>query len=103
MPSTLTVLGSTGSIGISTLDIVARHPDRYSVVALTAYQDIDGLFKQCQQFQPTYAVMVDTSAAQRLDERIRQAGLEITVLSGAEALVTVAGLEQVDMVMVAIA
>ncbi|MEE9494768.1 MAG: 1-deoxy-D-xylulose-5-phosphate reductoisomerase [Gammaproteobacteria bacterium] len=100
--SALTVLGSTGSIGVSTLDIVARHPDRYSVVALTANQDVDGLFKQCQQFHPAYAVMVDADAAQQLDEKIRQTGLETTVLSGAEALVTVAGLEQVDMVMAAI-
>ncbi len=64
--SRLTILGSTGSIGCSTLDVVARHPDKYRVIALTAQRQDDVLFEQCARFQPRYAVLLDEIAAERL-------------------------------------
>jgi 1-deoxy-D-xylulose-5-phosphate reductoisomerase len=73
---TLSVLGSTGSIGTSTLDVVARHPDKYRIVALTAYQKDELLFEQCLRFKPRFAVMIDVVAASRLTERIAAAGLD---------------------------
>lgn len=98
----LTILGSTGSIGKSTLDVVARHPERYRVVALTAQQQDELLLAQCQRFQPDYAVLLDEAAAERLRLRLLAAGLATEVLCGAEALVRVATLPQVDAVMAAI-
>jgi 1-deoxy-D-xylulose-5-phosphate reductoisomerase len=100
--SRLTVLGSTGSIGKSTLDVVARHPDRYRIVALTAQQQDELLFEQCQRFQPRFAVLLDEIAAERLRQRLAKAGLEIEVLCGADALVGVSTLPEVDAVMAAI-
>ena len=79
----LTVLGSTGSIGKSTLDVVARHPDKYRVIALTAQQQDELLFEQCQRFQPRYAVLLDEAASERLRKRIAAAGLDVEVLCGA--------------------
>ena len=61
----VTVLGATGSIGVSTLDVLARHPDRYRVVALTAHRQVDRLFEQCITHRPQYAVMVESSACSR--------------------------------------
>ncbi|WP_428607757.1 1-deoxy-D-xylulose-5-phosphate reductoisomerase [Sedimenticola sp.] len=98
----LTVLGSTGSIGISTLDVVARHPDRYRVVALTANQDVDGLFEQCRRFEPDYAVMANADAAQSLEQRLQATGLTINVLTGVEGLEHVAAMSEADYVMAAI-
>ena len=98
----LTVLGSTGSIGVSTLDVVARHADRYRVVALTANRDVEGLYRQCLQHRPDYAVMADAAAAEQLQVRLREQDLAIEVLSGIEGLVRVAGLPEVDAVMAAI-
>ena len=98
----LTILGSTGSIGVSTLDVVSRHPERYRVVALTAHRDMEGLFQQCQRFRPEYAAMADEACALELERRIRDAGLPIEVLAGVEGLELVAGLPQVDQVMAAI-
>ena len=98
----LTLLGATGSIGVSTLDVVARHPKRYRVVALTANRDVDRLFEQCMSHRPEYAAMADTGAAQRLADRLRGAGSTTEVLGGAEALETVAALPQTDYVMAAI-
>ncbi len=98
----LTILGSTGSIGKSTLDVVARHPDRYRISALTAQQQDELLFEQCQRFQPRFAVLLDEAAAERLRARIARAGLETEVLCGNEALVHVATLPEVDAVMAAI-
>ncbi|MEQ1555622.1 MAG: 1-deoxy-D-xylulose-5-phosphate reductoisomerase, partial [Gallionella sp.] len=63
---TLTILGSTGSIGTSTLDVVERHPERFQVFALTAYRQVDLLFKQCVQFQPKFAVLLDELAVVEL-------------------------------------
>ncbi len=98
----ITVLGSTGSIGVSTLDVVCRHPDRYRVVALTANRDVDGLFQQCQAVAPDYAVMADVDCARELGLRVINAGLAIQVLAGAEGLDLVAGLPEVEQVMAAI-
>jgi len=98
----LTVLGSTGSIGTSTLDVVARHPDKFRIVALTANSQVDLLFRQCRQFKPGYAVMLDEAAAIQLRQRVREAGLGTEVLSGVAALEQVAVLPEVDAVMAAI-
>lgn len=101
-PQKITVLGSTGSIGVSTLDVIARHPDRYQAYALTANSRHEALYEQCLQFRPRYAVMLDEPGAAVLAEKIKQAGLLTEVLSGAEALETVASLPEVDAVMAAI-
>ena len=98
----ITVLGSTGTIGINTLDVIARHAERFRVIALTANRQIERMFDQCQQFQPDYAVMLDPDCAEELQVKIRLAGLDVEVLSGIEALERVASLPQVDTVMAAI-
>lgn len=101
-PMHLTVLGSTGSIGTSTLDVVARHPERYRITALTAHGRDDLLFQQCLEFKPEYAVLLDETAADRLASNIAAAGLRTQVLCGVEALEQVAALPEVDAVMAAI-
>ena len=73
----VTILGSTGSIGINALDVLARHPGKYRVVALTANTQVDRLFEQCRHFLPRQAVMLDPRAAGQLSEKIRAAGLGI--------------------------
>ena len=98
----LTVLGSTGSIGTSTLDVVARHPEKYRIVALTACRQDELLFEQCRQFKPRYAVLLDKAAAARLKLRLSSSGLKTEVLLGEEALEQVAALPEVDAVMAAI-
>ncbi len=98
----ITILGSTGSIGTSTLDVVGRHPDKFKIVALTANSQVDLLFRQCRQFKPCYAVMLDGAAAIRLRELVHDAGMVTEVLSGIEALEQVAVLPEVDAVMAAI-
>lgn len=98
----ITILGSTGSIGTSTLDVVARHPDRFRVLALTANSQVDLLFSQCLQFKPAFAVMLEEAAADELRRRAREAGLGTEILSGIAALEQVAVLPEVDAVMAAI-
>ncbi|MEW8015046.1 MAG: 1-deoxy-D-xylulose-5-phosphate reductoisomerase [Candidatus Sedimenticola endophacoides] len=98
----LTVLGSTGSIGVSTLDVAARHPRRFRVVALTANRDVGKLFAQCRQFQPRYAVMADAKCARELARRLAQVARPTEVLSGVEGLESVAALAEVQFVMAAI-
>ena len=98
----ITLLGSTGSIGVSTLDVLSRHPDKYSIYALTANRSVDTLFEQCQKFQPKIAVMLNESAAALLEEKLKIAGLETQVLAGEQALVDVAESENTDYVMAAI-
>lgn len=98
----LTVLGSTGSIGASTLDVVARHPDKFRIVALTANLQVDLLFRQCVQYRPQYAVLLDEDAATRLRQLVRDAGLSVEVLCGVAALEQVSVLPEVDAVMAAI-
>ena len=98
----LTVLGSTGSIGTSTLDVVSRHPDKYRIAALTANTQVELLFRQCVQFQPAYAVLLDEAAATRLRAMLKDAGISTEVLCGVDALEKVSVLPEVDMVMAAI-
>ncbi len=98
----ITILGSTGSIGCSTLDVIGRHPDRYRVYALTAHSQADLLFSQCLEYSPAYAVLSDEQAAVALQERLREAGCETEVLAGIAALEKVAAAEPVDTVMAAI-
>ena len=98
----ITVLGSTGSIGTNTLDVLGRHTDRFTVFALTAAKQVDLLFKQCVAFKPQWAVMTDIAAAQELKDRLQAAGLTTQVASGASALVDVSQDEAVDVVMGAI-
>jgi len=98
----LTILGSTGSIGESTLDVAARHADKFSILALTANQNSEKMFAQCLQFQPRYAVMLDPDRADDLGNKIRTAGLGTVVLAGIESLEYVASLPEVDAVMAAI-
>jgi len=98
----LTILGATGSIGVSTLDVVARHPDRYRIFALTGQTRIDVLAEQCAQFHPEVAVVVDADAAERLQKLIRDRGLKTNVVYGEQALCDVASAEACDTVMAAI-
>ena len=98
----VTVLGSTGSVGMSTLDVIARHRGRFKVAALTAHRDVEGLFKQCLEHQPRLAVMVDAAAAKHLETLIRDSGLKIEVRSGAAALLEAAAAEDGSYVMAAI-
>ena len=98
----LTILGSTGSVGVSTLDVVARHRERFEVVALTAHHQTEALFKQCVEFRPAIAVMLEPAAAAELQERVSQAGLQCQVRCGTQALEDVASLPGVDTVMAAI-
>ncbi len=98
----ITVLGATGSIGVSTLDVLARHPQRYRVIALTANSHVERMLEQCLQHRPSYAVMADETAAERLSGALRQAGASTEVLSGVEGLEQVASLPEVDYVMAAI-
>jgi len=98
----ITILGATGTIGVNTLDVIARHPDLYNVVALTANTGVDRLFEQCMLHEPEYAAMVDEDCALLLEQKIKQSGKSITVLSGIEGLEQVSSLPQVDSVMAAI-
>lgn len=98
----VTVLGATGSIGVSTLDVLARHRDRFRVVALTARVAVDRLYEQCVAHRPEYAVVVDPDGARRLEQRLRATDLPTRVLTGTEGLLEVARLPQVDYVMAAI-
>jgi len=98
----ITVLGATGSIGVSTLDVIRRNSGRYRVVALTANQEVDRLAAQCLEHRPEFAVMADEDAAEQLQARLRKQAPDIEVMSGLDALVKVAGLENVDCVMAAI-
>lgn len=96
------ILGSTGSIGTSTLDVIGRHPQRFEVFALTAHARVDALLDQCLAWRPRFAVMPDARAASELQQRLRQAGSATEVLSGAQALAEVAAHPEVDAVMAAI-
>lgn len=98
----IAVLGATGSIGQSTLDVVSRHPDRYQVAALTAHRRIDLLEMQIRQFLPAQVVVVDNAAAATLQQRLNDAGIDIAVQSGAQALIDLVQSPAVDTVMAAI-
>jgi len=98
----LTILGSTGSIGASTLNVVGRHPDKFRIVALTANSQVELMFEQCRQFMPRFAVMANKDAAAQLRLKIRDAGLKVEVLEGEAALEQVSTYPEVDSVMAAI-
>ncbi len=98
----VTVLGATGSVGVSTLDVVARHPERFRVVALTARTNAERLAEQCRRFRPRYAVMVDAAAATRLSGLLADMPEAPEVLQGVEGLAEVAALPETDYVMAAI-
>ncbi len=96
------VLGSTGSVGTSTLDVIARHPDRFKVFALTAHSRIDELFAQCVRWRPHFAVLPVEAQAADLRGRLKSHRIETEVLAGAQALCDLAAHPQVDAVMAAI-
>ena len=98
----LTVLGSTGSIGTSTLDVVARHPERFEVFALSAATQVDLLLAQCAQFRPRYAVMASAPHAAVLAEKLQANGLSTQVIQAQDALEMIASHDDVDAVMAAI-
>jgi 1-deoxy-D-xylulose-5-phosphate reductoisomerase len=98
----LAILGATGSIGVSTLDVVARNPERFAVRALTGCRNWHGLLEQCRRFRPEVAALADPVAAERLAEAVAAEGLGIEVQSGADALACAAAREDVDFVMAAI-
>ena len=98
----ITILGSTGTIGVNTLDVVARHPDQYEVIALTANTGVDRLYEQCQQYRPRYAAMVNADSAQQLADRLAAVAADVQVLSGVEGLQQLAALDETDYVMAAI-
>ncbi len=98
----LTVLGATGSIGASTLDVVARHPERYEVFALTGHSRVDALAEQCIRHRPRYAVVPGEYDARQLQSRLRTADLSTEVLAGEAALEQVAAASETDAVMAAI-
>ncbi|MBS7599778.1 1-deoxy-D-xylulose-5-phosphate reductoisomerase [Pseudomonas sp. RC2C2] len=98
----ITVLGATGSIGLSTLDVIARHPDRYQVFALSGYSRLQELLALCVRHAPAFAVVPSAEAAQQLREGLAVAGLATQVLVGEEGLCQVASAAEVDAVMAAI-
>lgn len=98
----VTILGSTGTIGVNTLDVLQRHPDKFRVVALAAYSNHARLLAQCNEFSPEYAVLVDEQAAEQLRAALHKQGSHTQVLQGEAALETVAALPQVQYVMAAI-
>ena len=102
MKQKITVLGSTGSIGTNTLDVVARHPDQYEIFALSAATQVDLMLKQCAQFKPHFAVMASSAHAQQLADKLKQNGLAVQVLDTQDALETIASHPEVDAVMGAI-
>lgn len=101
-PQVLTILGSTGSIGVSTLDVIARHPDRFRVFALAGHRQVEKLAQQCAQFEPQFAVVADGEHAARLQALLKQNGASTQVLHGAQALIDVAAADDVSGVMCAI-
>ncbi|PKO30311.1 MAG: 1-deoxy-D-xylulose-5-phosphate reductoisomerase [Betaproteobacteria bacterium HGW-Betaproteobacteria-7] len=98
----ITVLGSTGSIGVSTLDVIRSHPDRYRAFALCAHSQVDKLFEQCLEFRPAFAVLRDAPLAADLAARCRAAGLPTEIRHGLDALIELSAASEVDAVMAAI-
>ena len=101
-PQVLTILGSTGSIGESTLDVVSRHPEKFRVFALAGHKQVEKLAAQCRTFRPDYAVVADAEHAARLEALLKSDGAATQVLHGAQALVDVASADEVSGVMCAI-
>ena len=98
----LTILGSTGSIGESTLDVVSRHPEKFRVFALAGHRQVDKLAAQCKQFRPEYAVVGNAGHATELEKKLKQEGIDTQVLYGSQALIDVASADEVSGVMCAI-
>jgi len=98
----VTILGSTGSIGVSTLDVIRTNKHLYRVVALSANTDVDGLYQQCLEYQPQIAVMADPDSATKLQRRLREQGSDVEVDSGNAGLERIASLDEVACVMAAI-
>ena len=98
----LTILGSTGSIGESTLDVVSRHPEKFRVFALAGHRQVDKLAAQCKQFRPEYAVVGDADHAAELEKKLKQEDISTQVLYGSQALIDVASADEVSGVMCAI-
>jgi 1-deoxy-D-xylulose-5-phosphate reductoisomerase len=96
------ILGSTGSIGVSTLDVIDLHPERFSVFALTASTNVEVMVAQCSKYRPSFAVMASIKHGQELALRLKAIGLSTSVLCGADAIRDIAADERVDMVMAAI-
>lgn len=101
-PQVLTILGSTGSIGESTLDVVSRHPEKFRVFALAGHKQVEKLAAQCRTFRPEYAVVADAKHAARLEALLKSDGTATQVLHGAQALVDVVSADEVSGVMCAI-
>lgn len=101
-PQVLTILGSTGSIGESTLDVVSRHPEKFRVFALAGHKQVEKLAAQCRTFRPEYAVVADAGHAARLEALLKRDGTATQVLHGAQALIDVASADEVSGVMCAI-
>jgi 1-deoxy-D-xylulose-5-phosphate reductoisomerase len=98
----VTVLGSTGSVGKNTLDVIARHPDRFQVFALSAHTNVDEMLVQCEQFRPQVAVMADAASGQALALKLKQKGLQVQVDIAQDAIENIASSENTDVVMAAI-
>src|SRR3954447_24826920 len=99
MRSQIAVLGSTGSVGVSTLDVISRHPDRFEVFALTGATRVDLMLQQCRRFQPRFAVMADEAAGRELAGRLSGENIRTRALSGAKAIEEVASDDAVHSVM----
>lgn len=101
-PQSVAILGATGTIGLQTLDVIAQHPERFKVFALTANNSVTGMLDLCLKFKPEFAVMLQVQAANELALKLKQLANNTTVLSGEAALSEIASHEQVDVVMAAI-
>lgn len=98
----VTILGSTGTIGQQTLDVIGRHPDRFKAYALAANNNVDNLYQQCLAFEPSYAVLLDVHAAEQLKQRVAGANLKTKVMSGMQGLEFISSTDDVNVVMAAI-
>ncbi|RZL52015.1 MAG: 1-deoxy-D-xylulose-5-phosphate reductoisomerase [Variovorax sp.] len=98
----VTVLGSTGSVGVSTLDVIARHPERFEIFALSASTRVDEMLTQCARFRPRFAVMASSPHARQLADKLKHNSLPTVVLTSEDALETIASHDEVDAVMAAI-
>jgi len=101
-PKGICILGSTGTIGVNTLDVISRHAKDFNVIALTANKNVEKLAEQCLQYKPTYAVMVDTDKAELLQKTLSQVSSPTQVLSGKDSLEFVSSHDSIDYVMAAI-
>lgn len=96
------ILGATGSIGVNTLDVAARHPEKYKIIALSANSQVDRLVEQCEKYSPEYAVIANENAVEELTIKLKNKNISAKILSGIDGLETIASLPQVDYVMAAI-